>query len=102
MVIVNLVDGADIWMIQRGRSLRFALEAGERLLLLATSSGRNFKGHKAMQLHVLGLVHHTHPTAAWLAGDPVVRDGLTDHADRSMARPCYEPYSSKSMKVQLR
>jgi len=54
-----------------------------------------------MQLHVLGLVHHTHPTAAWLAGDPVVRDGLTDHADRSMARPCYEPYSSKSMKVQL-
>lgn len=35
MVIVNLVDGADIWMIQRGRSLRFALEAGERLLLFS-------------------------------------------------------------------
>ena len=33
----------------------------------------------AMQPHVLGFVDHTHPAAAQLLDDAVVRDGLTDH-----------------------
>ena len=32
-----------------------------------------------MELHVLGFVDHTHPSAAEFLDDAVVRDGLTDH-----------------------
>jgi hypothetical protein len=34
---------------------------------------------KAVESCVLGLVNHTHPTAAQLLDDAVVRDGLADH-----------------------
>jgi len=39
-----------------------------------------------VQGYVLGLVDHTHPAAAELLDDPVVRNGLADHAAVSL--PC--------------
>ena len=33
------------------------------------------------QFEVLGLVNHTHPAAAELLDDAVMRDGLTDHGN---------------------
>lgn len=41
--LINFVDRADIWMVQRGRSLGFPLETAEGLYMLASSSGRNFR-----------------------------------------------------------
>jgi len=35
---------------------------------------------EAMQPRVLGFIHHTHPAAAQLLDDAVMRDGLADHA----------------------
>jgi hypothetical protein len=32
--------------------------------------------------HVLGLIDHTHPTAAELFNDAIARDSLADHAKR--------------------
>ena len=43
------------------------------------SSGRNFRADKAVQLHVLGLIDHTHSPVAELIDNAVVRDGLADH-----------------------
>ena len=43
----DVVDGADVGMIQRGRGLGFALKALQRLAdLAARSSGRNFRATK--------------------------------------------------------
>jgi|HubBroStandDraft_2_1064218.scaffolds.fasta_scaffold09523_4 hypothetical protein len=56
VLIVNLVDRANIRMIQCRRGLRFAFEAGERLLIFSNFVRQEFQGHKAMQLHVLGFV----------------------------------------------
>ena len=47
-----------------------------------------------MQPRVLGLVDHTHPAAAELLNDAVVRDGLADHA-----QACYGGSVGKSMKA---
>ncbi len=40
---------------------------------------QELQGHIAAQAGVLGLVDHTHTTAAQFLCDFVVRDGLTDH-----------------------
>src|SRR5580693_1208218 len=67
-LVINLVNGADVRMIQSGRSLRFALESGQSLLILGYFIGQEFQGDETMQLHVLGLVDDTHATAAQLLG----------------------------------
>ena len=48
-----------------------------------------------MQGHVLGLVNHTHPAAAELLDDAVMRNGLTDHGFGQ----CYGGSVGQSMKV---
>ena len=47
-----------------------------------------------MQVDVLGLLDHTHPAAAQLLDDAVVRDGLANHA-----QACYGGTLDKSMKA---
>ena len=77
----DVVDGADVGMIQSGSGLRLAPEALERLTdLWATSSGRNFSATKRSQARVFGLVDDAHAAAAQLFDDAVVRDGLADHS----------------------
>jgi hypothetical protein len=41
--------------------------------------GQELECHKTTKLGVLGLVDHTHPTAAEFLDDAVVRDSLADH-----------------------
>ena len=40
---------------------------------------QEFQGYRALELQILGLVDHTHPTATELRDDSIVRYGLTDH-----------------------
>src|ERR1700722_8941358 len=42
--------------------------------------GKEFQGDEAVKASVLGFVDHSHPAAAKLLGDAVVRDGLTNHS----------------------
>ena len=79
VLVVNFVDGADVGMIQRGGGLGLALKAAEGLRVFGDVVGQELKSDKAAELHVLGLVDHTHPAAAELLDDAVVRDGLADH-----------------------
>ena len=85
-VLLNLVDGADVGMIQGRSSFGFALEAAEGLLIFGHFIGQELEGHKATGFDILGLVDHTHPTAPELlvhetfnAGKQ--RRGLTHHCD---------------------
>jgi len=80
VLIVNFVDRANVGMIQRGSSLGFALETAEGLRVFGYVVGQKLEGNEAAELHILGLVHHTHAAAAKLLNDAVVGDGLTDHS----------------------
>ena len=77
--LINLVDRADVRMIERRGSEGFPLKsfAGGRIVLHLR--GQELQRDMPVQLEVFGLVHHTHPAATELLQDAIVRDGLADH-----------------------
>src|ERR1700730_12978123 len=83
-VLPNLVDGANIRMVERGSSTSFAAKAFERLWVFSYILGEELQSDKATKFGVLGLVYDTHPAAAQLLDDAVVRNGLADHKDGAM------------------
>ena len=78
-MLADFVDRADVGMVQRRRSTSLAPEAFQRLWVSCKIIGQELQSDEATKLGVLGLVDHTHPAAAQLLDDAVVRDGLTDH-----------------------
>src|ERR1700686_4448509 len=66
-------------MIERGRGAGLALKsfAGSRIVLHLRR--QEFQRDMAVQIEVFGFVDHTHPAAAQLLDDAIVRDGLADH-----------------------
>ena len=86
VLVVNFVDRADVGMVQcRGR-LGFALETAECLRVFGYVVGQELEGHKAIELHVLGLVDHTHPAAAQLLDDAVMGEGFADQGSGAIRR----------------
>ena len=77
--LVNLVDRADVRVIQRGCGLGFALKTAEGLCVVGELVRKELQGDVAAELEVLRLVHNTHPAATQLLHNAVVRDGLADH-----------------------
>src|SRR6266849_893586 len=80
--LVNLVDGADVRMIQCRGSLGFALKTAECLRVFGYVVGQELESNETTKLHILGLVNHTHPATAELLNDAVVRDGSADQSER--------------------
>ena len=76
---INLVNRADVRVIERGRSEGFPLKsfAGSRIVLHL--SRQEFQRDVPVQLEVFGFVDHTHPAATELREDAIVRDGFADH-----------------------
>jgi hypothetical protein len=74
-------------MVQGGRGASFAAKAFERLLVLSEIFRRKFQGDESTKLGVLSVVDDTHPAAAELLDDPVVRDGLPDIPGMRFSRP---------------
>ena len=93
-MLPDLVDGADIGMVESGGRPRFPLETVQGLRVLREVIGQKFQGDKAAKLYVLRLVDHAHPAAAQFLDDAVVRNGLADHA-----QGCYGGSIPKSMKA---
>ncbi len=79
VVLSDVVNGADVGMIERGGGLGFALKTGEGLGIAGHVFGQEFQGDKTMEAGVLGLVNHAHASATEFLDDAVVRDGLVDH-----------------------
>ena len=86
VLVVNFVDRADVRMIQCRGGLGFALKSAEGLRVFGYVVGQELEGHKATEFDILGLVDHTHPTAAEFFDNAVMRDGLADHW-RQILRP---------------
>ena len=79
VLLADVVDGADVGMIQRGRSLGLALKTRECLRVAGNFLGQEFEGNEAMQSCVLSFVNHAHPAATEFLDNAVMRDGLVDH-----------------------
>ncbi len=88
----DFVDGADVGMVESRGRLCLPLETGQGLGILGDFLGQELQGDKAVEASVLGLVDDTHPAAAELLDDAVVRNGLADHL-----RECYGVRPGKSM-----
>ena len=75
----NVVDGADVGMVEGGGGLRFALKARQRLGIAGDFIRQKLERDKAMEAGVFCLKDHSHPTAAELFNDAIMGDALADH-----------------------
>ena len=84
VVLADVVNRADVGMIQRRRGLRLALKTSERLRIARHVIRKELQRDEAVQPGVFGLVDHTHAAAAELLDDAVVRDGWLDHPAKTV------------------
>src|SRR5579872_3925035 len=76
LVLPDVVNGANVGVIQSRSGLRFALKSGQRLWVAEDLFWQELERNKAMQTGILGLVDHTHPAPAQLLNDAVMGDYL--------------------------
>ena len=75
--LVDLVDRADVRVVQRGRSFRFPLETAESLCVVGEFVGEELQGDVTTELEVFPFVDHTHPPASDPIEDAVMGNCLT-------------------------
>ena len=80
VVVADVVNGADVGMVQRGCGLGFALKAGEGLRVAGDIVGEKLESDEAVQAAVFRLVDNAHTAAPEFFNDAVMRDGFADHA----------------------
>jgi len=83
VLLANVVNGADVGMIQRRGGLRFAPETAQGLRVFGYFVRQKLERNKAIQSRVLGLVHNAHAAATELLDNAVVGDGLPNHERRT-------------------
>ncbi len=79
LLLCELVDRADVRVIQRRGRPRLPLEPRQRLGILGQGIGQELERHLPAEDQVLGLVDHAHAAAPELLEDLVVGDGGADH-----------------------
>ena len=79
ILFADVVDRADVGMVQRGRRLRFALKAGKSLRVAGNIFGQKLKRDESVQACVLRFVDHAHATSAKFLDDLIVGDDPVDH-----------------------
>ena len=83
ILLTDVINGANIRMIQSGGRLRLTLKPRQGLAIAGHFRRQEFEGHKTVQARVFGLVHYTHPTATELLDHAIMRDGLTNHGGKA-------------------
>ena len=82
VVLANFINRADVGMVQRGSGAGFTPEAFERLCVVGEFVRKKLQSDEAPELGVFGFVDDSHPAAAQLVHNAIVRDGLADHEVR--------------------
>ncbi len=86
-MLADLVNGADVGMVQSRRSPSFASKTLERLQVPGKLVRQKLQRDKPPQLSVFGLVNDTHAAAAQFFDNAVMRDVLVDHKRRNFQWP---------------
>jgi len=78
----DVVDGNNVWMVQRGCRSCFAKQAGACVRSCGSSPGKYFDCYFSMKIKISGLIDNTHPSATQLAVEPVpfAEDGSNSNA----------------------
>jgi hypothetical protein len=62
IVFANVVNGADIGMVQSGRGPSFAAKASQRRGIVGHAIRQKFEGDKPAEASILRLIDHAHAT----------------------------------------
>src|SRR3984893_5998195 len=79
ILLTDVMNRANVGVVQRRISARVAFEASERTRVSSALTCQELQGHESMQSGVFGLVDDTHPASPEFLQNTVVRDGLADH-----------------------
>src|SRR5215469_2929673 len=79
ILVTNVVNGADVGVVQGRSRLGLTLKAGQSLRVSGYFIGQELQRYETMQPSVLGFINDTHPAATKPFRNAVVRDGLADH-----------------------
>src|SRR5579862_4239136 len=79
LVLADVVNGADVGMVQRGCGSSFTLEAFAGLGILRQIFRKELQRHAAAEALILSFVDHAHSAAAELRHDAVMGDCLSEH-----------------------
>src|SRR5262249_34521927 len=79
-VLVDLVDGADVWMIERGGGASLSFETLQACMFMGKLLGKELQGNEAAEAKVFSLVYHSHAASTELLQDRIVRNRFADHA----------------------
>ncbi len=79
VLFANVVEGANVGVIQSGCGLGFALEAGQGLGVAGNFLRQKLECYKTVKPRVFGFVDHAHTATAQPFDDAVVRNSLPDH-----------------------
>src|SRR5208337_5543143 len=84
VLLADVINGADVGVIQGGSGPRLPLETCERLRVVSDFVRQKLQGHEPVQADVLGLVNHAHSATAQLLDDAIVGDGLANKGTSSI------------------
>ena len=91
VVLADLMDGADVGVVQRRSGAGFAAEAFESLGIVGGIVREKLEGDETAEESVFGFVDHTHPAAAEQFQNAIVGDGLADHGRLGTGLRYWEP-----------
>ena len=78
-VLTDLVDRANVGVVESGSGAGLASEAFQRGGVFAQLVGQKFECHETAKIDVLGLVDEPHAPTAEQLNDAVMRDDRVDH-----------------------
>ena len=78
MILANLVNGHDIWMIEPDHRVRFLLKPLQPLSVTSKAQGQKFERGFATRCDVSGQIDFAHPTGTDRFRNFVVADRSTD------------------------
>jgi hypothetical protein len=86
VLLANILNGADIGVIQRRRRLSFALKASKRLRIASNIRRQKLQRDEATKTSVLRFVRYAHAPATCLLDNSVVGDHLPEKWGRALHR----------------
>src|SRR4029079_7239628 len=78
----DIVDGADVGVVEGGGGTRLDAEEFDRLAIARQILGDELKSDRTSQPAVIGAKYHAHATSAELRDDAIVRDRFANHGEQ--------------------
>jgi hypothetical protein len=92
VVLLNVMNGADVRVVQDGTGSRFLEETASLGVIPLVAVGEEFQGYGAGESQILGFVDDPHAAFTELLEDLIVRNDLADHGNVTGVN---DPYGTK-------